>query len=51
MLKLNEGPRFGLALLEQSLTAEERSSCVNCGWRRIEIHPDVLAEVQILRIV
>ena len=45
MISVNACPRCRGAVVEQSPPAIDTALCVNCGWRRQEIPPDVQMEV------
>ena len=46
MICLQQCPRCGGAVLEYPSPAWDDPLCINCGWRRAELGPDIRAEVQ-----
>jgi len=46
MISLHACPRCAGAILENPPDALDGPLCINCGWRRSEISPEIQAEVE-----
>ena len=46
MISLHECPRCNGAVLEHSPVDMDGAMCINCGWRRSDILPDIQAQVE-----
>lgn len=46
MIRLNSCPRCHGAVLEYTPPSADSAMCINCGWRRQEVPPDIQEQVQ-----
>ena len=46
MIALHDCPRCNGAVLEYPAPADDGRLCINCGWRKADINPDIQAQVQ-----
>ena len=46
MIAPNNCPRCKGAVLQYPAPADDGALCINCGWRKADIHPEIQAQIQ-----